>query len=160
MPAADRRDAPRLVAMELQLAHASSPLGRLACFHGLTMLPLLREGDEVQTEQIHWRDVRIGDVVTYRFEDKFPTRRVVAVDHEHRRFVIMGDSIPGRREFLVPFDDVLARVVRRRRDGVWLDTRSFAWRRRTALVLSRDHLRRARWLAMPRGVWRLVRRLA
>jgi len=141
--------------MELQLAHADR---RLAYFHGLTMLPLLREGDEVLTEPIDWGDVRIGDVVTYRFEDKFPTRRVVAIDRAARRFVIMGDSIPGRREYLVPFEDVLARVVRRRRDGHWLDVTSPTWRLQTMRVLFHDHLRRAAWLAGPRAAWRSLRR--
>jgi hypothetical protein len=143
--------------MELQLARAARDY---AYFHGLTMLPLLREGDEVEAEPITWREVRVGDIVTYRFEDKFPTRRVVAIDRDRREFVIMGDSIPGRREYLVPFDDVLARVVARRRDGAWLDRASFAWRRRTAFVLVRDHLRRAAWLAFPRAIWRRLRRLA
>lgn len=141
--------------MELQLAHADR---RLAYFHGLTMLPLLREGDEVQTESVHWRDVRIGDVVTYRFEDKFPTRRVVAIDRATRRFVIMGDSIPGRREYIVPFEDVLARVVRRRRDGQWLEATSATWRLQRARVLFADALRRAPSLAAPRAVWRRLRR--
>jgi hypothetical protein len=143
--------------MELQLAYATR---HFAYFHGLTMLPLLREGDDVQTEPVTWRDVHVGDVVTYRFADKFPTRRVVAADHTRRQFVIMGDSIPGRREYHVPFDDVLARVVGRRRDGAWLDRRSFTWRRQTALVLFQDRLRRATWLAFPRAVWRRLRRMA
>jgi hypothetical protein len=141
--------------MELQLAHADR---RLAYFHGLSMLPLLREGDEVQTEPIGWKDVRIGDVVTYRFEDKFPTRRVVAVDRSARRFVIMGDSIPGRREYVVPFDDVLARVVRRRREGRWLEATAPTWRLRAIRVLFQHQLRRAPWLAPPRAVWRRLRR--
>ena len=149
-------EARRLAAMELQLAQAAR---QPAWFHGLTMLPLLREGDQVQVEPITHRDVRIGDVVTYRFEDKFPTRRVVAVDRARRRFVIMGDSVPGRREYLVPFDDVLARVVRRRRDGAWLATTSFAWRRQTARALCGDYLRRAPWLGLPRTVWRVCRTL-
>ena len=145
----------RLAALELQLAHADR---RLAYFHGLTMLPILREGDEVLTEPVRGEAVRIGDVVTYRFADKFPTRRVVAIDRSTRRLVIMGDSIPGRREFLVNFDDVLARVVRRRRDGRWLDVRSARWRLQSARVLFRDRLRRAPGLALPRAVWRRLRR--
>ncbi|MCC7009821.1 MAG: hypothetical protein IT184_13525 [Acidobacteria bacterium] len=141
--------------MELQLAHANR---HLAYFHGLTMLPVLREGDEVRLEPVAWRDVRVGDVVTYRFEDKFPTRRVVAIDRRRGRFVIMGDSIPGRREYLVPFEDVLARVVGRRRDDVWLATSSWSWRWHTIGVLWRDHIRRAAWLAAPRALWIRARR--
>jgi hypothetical protein len=145
----------RLAAMEAQLARSDR---HLAYFHGRTMLPLLQEGDHVHTEPVSWRDVRIGDVVTYRFEDKFPTRRIVAIDRERRTFIIMGDSIPGRREYHVPFDDVIARVVRRRREGVWLTTSSIRWRLRTAQVLANDYLRRARWLGGARRAWRLLRR--
>jgi hypothetical protein len=144
----------RLAALEIQLAHSHR---RLAYFHGLTMRPVLQEGDEVETEPVSWQAVRTGDVVTYRFEDKFPTRRVIVVDRERRRFVIMGDSIPGRREYLVPFDDVLARVVRRRRDGRWLDVSSMPWRLQALRVLLRDRLRRWTWLAGPRRLWRAMR---
>jgi hypothetical protein len=121
------------------------------------MRPLLQEGDEVETESVSWQTIRAGDVVTYRFEDKFPTRRVIVIDRERRRFIIMGDSIPGRREYLVPFDDVLARVVRRRRDAHWLEASSFTWRLQTLRVLLRDRVRRWRWLAGPRRLWRAVR---
>jgi hypothetical protein len=146
----------RLAAMEVLLA---SSRREPAYFHGYTMLPLLREGDEVETEPIDWQDVRLGDVVTYRFGDRFPTRRVVAVDRAQRCFIICGDSIPPPQEFRVRFEDVIARVVRRRRNGVWLTTASAAWRLQKARVLVHQHLRRARWLTGPRHVWRRVRRL-
>ena len=146
----------RLAAMEVQLAHSHH---HLAYFHGLTMLPILREGDEVRTEPICWCVVRVGDVVTYRFKDKFPTRRVVAIDEAQRQFIIMGDSVPGWREYPVSFEDVLARVVGRRRDDVWLETSSLTWRWRTAWILLRDRLRRAPWLAGPRKLRRALKRL-
>jgi len=147
-------DARRLAAREAQLSHSQR---YPAYFHGRTMLPILQEGDNVETEPVTWQKVRRGDVVTYRAGDKFPTRRVVAIDRGARQFVIMGDSIPGRREYLVPFDQVIARVVRRRRHDVWLATTSFTWRRRTMRMLWADTLRRATWLAFPRAIWRVVR---
>jgi len=140
--------------MEVQLAHSAR---RLAYFHGLTMLPLLREGDEVETEPVRAEQLRTGDVVTYRFEDKFPTRRVIAVDHERRTLLIMGDSIVSRREFVVPFDDVLARVVRRSRRGTWMTRDSLVWRLQTRRILLREYTRRAVWLALPRAAWRVIR---
>ena len=143
--------------MEVQLAHSAR---QFAYFHGLTMLPLLREGDHVETASVLAEDVRVGDVITYRFEDKFPTRRVIAIDRERRTLLIMGDSIRSRREFAVPFDDVLARVVRRRRDGVWMGRESLVWRLQTRRILVREYTRRARWLALPRGAWRAIRSLA
>lgn len=154
MPTAGAAEARRRAAREIQLAHSRR---HLAYFHGLTMQPLLVEGDEVETEPVAWEAVRTGDVVTYRFEDKFPTRRVIVIDRKRRRFVIMGDSIPGRREYVVPFDDVLARVVRRRRGAEWLDASSVRWRAQALRVLLRDRVRRWRWLAGPRRIWRAVR---
>ena len=139
------------------MAHSAR---QLAYFHGLTMLPLLREGDEVETEPVCAEDLAAGDVVTYRFEDKFPTRRVIAIDSARRTLLIMGDSIPGRREFVVPFDDVLARVVRRRRGGVWLTRTAFIWRAQTRRILIREYARRAAWLAFPRALRRALRSLA
>lgn len=145
----------RTVAHELRLSRPAAPP---AYFHGLTMRPLLLEGDYVVTEPITAADVRLGDVVTYRCEDKFPTRRVVARDERTGTFTCMGDSIPGRREYLVPYDDVLARVVRRRRGGEWLATTDVSWRWQTGKVMASEWARRSRWLRPARWVTRPLRR--
>jgi hypothetical protein len=123
--AALRQDAARVAAMELQLKRSQV---EPAYFHGYLMLPLLREGDEVEVEPIAGDDARVGDVVTYRDTDKFPTRRVMEIREHGRLLVIMGDSVRPRRTWLVPADDVLGRVVRRRRDGAWMTTRDWRWR--------------------------------
>lgn len=123
--------------MEIQLARSRE---EPAYFHGYLMLPLLREGDEVEVDPVAWVDVRPGDVVTYRDRDKFPTRRVVEIRHVERVFVIMGDSIRPRRSWLVPFDDVIGRVARRRRRGRWVTTRHWRWRLQRARVLARHRL--------------------
>lgn len=144
-----------LAVRELQLADSRK---RPVYFHGLTMLPLLVEGDDVETVPVRGEDVRVGDVVTYRFDDKYPTRRVVVADRERRRLVIKGDSIEGDREDHVDFDDVLAKVTRRRRDGEWLTTSDWEWRVQTWRVLARDRRRRDPRLAPLRDGWRAVRR--
>jgi hypothetical protein len=145
----------RTVAHELRLRQPGAPR---SYFHGLTMCPHLVEGDLVATEPVTAAAVRLGDVVTYRFEDKFPTRRVVRRDAATRTFTIMGDSIPGFREYVVPYDDVLARVVGRERDGEWLAVSDRAWRWQTAKVRARLWLRWSRPLAPLRWVSRRVRR--
>ena len=145
----------RTVAHELRLTQPDAPP---AFFHGFTMQPHLVEGDYVLTEPISASDVRLGDVVTYRFEDQFPTRRVVARDERARVFTFMGDSIPGRREYLVSFDDALARVVRRRRGDAWLATTDVAWRRQTIRVMVIERSRRSRWLGPVRWATRPLRR--
>ena len=140
---------PRVVAHELRLAHGPAR----STFHGLTMQPHLVEGDEVETEPVAAAEVRPGDVVTYRSEDKFPTRRVMAVDRNARTFVIMGDSIPGHREYVVGFDDVLARVVRRCRVGAWLGVTSPRWRLQTLRARTRRWLHVSTTAAPARSVW-------
>jgi hypothetical protein len=134
---ADDRHDLRVTAMELQLRRSHV---EPAYFHGYLMLPLLREGDEVEVEPVSWSDLRVGDVVTYRDATKFPTRRVMEIRSTERTFVIMGDSVRPRRTWAVPFDDVLARVVRRRRDGVWMTTRHWRWRAQRTKVLLRYRL--------------------
>lgn len=145
----------RTVAHELRLSNPDAPP---AYFHGLTMRPHLVEGDLVITEPIEAADVRRGDVITYRCDDRFPTRRVMARSSRDRAFICMGDSIPGRREYVVPYDDVLARVVRRQRDGVWLSTRALVWRWQTGKVLAAEWARRSRPLAPIRWATRPLRR--
>src|SRR5262245_54949924 len=123
--------------MELQLER--TPI-EPAYFHGYLMLPLLREGDEVVVEAVPTDVLRVGDVVTYRDPDRFPTRRIMAI-HEHgQSLVIMGDSVRPRRTWLVPSDDVLGRVVRRGREGRWMTTRHWRWRWQRRKVVTRYRL--------------------
>ena len=144
----------RTVAHELRLRQPEAPR---SYFHGLTMRPHLVEGDLVATEPIAAGDVRVGDVVTYRFEDKFPTRRVVRRDDAARALTFMGDSIPGFREYVVPYDDVLARVLGRERDGRWLAASDLRWRLQTLKVRGRLWLRWSPWPAPVRWAYRRVR---
>jgi hypothetical protein len=123
--------------MELQLGR--TPV-EPAYFHGYLMLPLLREGDEVVVEAVEPGALRVGDVVTYRDADKFPTRRIMAF-HEHgQSVVIMGDSVRPRRTWLVPIDDVVGRVVRRRREGRWMTTAHWRWQWQRHKVVLRYRL--------------------
>ena len=123
--------------MELQLQRSRT---KPAYFHGYLMLPLLREGDEVEVEPISGSSIRVGDVVTYRDADKFPTRRVMQIRRDDGLLVIMGDSVRPRRTWVVPVEDVLGRVVRRRRDGEWMTTRHWRWRVQRHKVVARFRL--------------------
>jgi hypothetical protein len=146
----------RIAAMELQLADSRD---QPAYFHGYLMVPVLREGDEVEVETISWRDVRPGDVVTYRDADKFPTRRVMEIRSDERAFVIRGDGLRPRRQWLIPFDDVVGRVRRRRRNGRWVTTRHWTWRVQRARVLLRYRLASSRAAALARGARRSIARV-
>ena len=119
------REAARGAARDLQLESSS----RLApvYFHGLTMLPFLAEGDLLITEPVPFEEIRPGDVVTYRDADFYPTRRVIEIQPRKRRLVIRADNLP-MRIFHVEADDVLARVVERRRGGQRLVDGDLEWR--------------------------------
>jgi hypothetical protein len=133
----------RRAARELQLL-VPAPSDRRAhtvVFHGLSMLPLLQEGDEVAVEPVPWEAIRVGDIVTYRQDDKFPTRRVV--HKEADRLVLWCENWPTLR-FSAGRDEVLGRAVARRRAGVWLRARDAAWRVARWRALARYHSRRLR----------------
>jgi len=112
------------VAKELQILH-SDP-GRTLYFHGESMLPFFREGDQLVVEPVDWGEIRLGDVIAYRSGDKFPARRVVrkldGVLH------LWCENWPERR-FEAARSDVLGRVVARERGGSWLTCRETPWKR-------------------------------
>jgi len=136
----------RLIAKELQVA-VSSP-NRTLYFHGESMRPLLVEGDEVVVEPVTWNRIRIGDIITYRYLDRFPTRRVVRKRAD--RLELWCDNWPDR-SFTAPREDVLGRAIARRREGVWLSARGREWRR----ARNRALVRYLRLVAYPPVYWRL-----
>jgi len=139
----------RLVAKELQLTHSSET--RTLYFHGESMRPFLIEGDGVVVEPVVWDDIRVGDLVTYRVQDKFPTRRVVG--RSLQGLHLWCENWPERR-FWAARDDVLGRAVARQRGSVWTTSEHAEWRvarrkalraywRRYGLALTIDCARRA-----------------
>ena len=121
-----------MIAKELQLAISSE--SKTLYFHGMSMHPFLVEGDEVVVEPVRWPDIRIGDIVTYRFEDKFPTRRVVSKNADRVR--LWCENWPDRR-FGASRSDVLGRAIARKREGRWVTRDHPEWRaaRRAALFV-------------------------
>lgn len=121
----------RLVAGELQLELSSR--SQTLYFHGESMRPFLGEGDEVVVDPVAYEDIRMGDVITYRFEDKFPTRRVVGKGRDGIH--LWCENWPERR-FWTPKEDLLGRAVARGRNGVWITHQDSEWRaaRRSALL--------------------------
>jgi len=143
-----------LTAKELQLKLSSA--GRRLYFHGESMRPFLVEGDEVIVEPIAFEDIRIGDVVTYRFSDKFPTRRVVR-KHE-KGLDLWCENWPTRRFVCAP-GDVLGLAVARGRGADWISRESAEWQaaRRKALRAWRRLAAREYVVTFP---GRVVRKLA
>ncbi len=125
------------IAREIQLLHGASG----AQFHGRSMEPLLRDGDELAVEPVRWADIRVGDILTYRLDDRYPTLRVV------RRFpgrlVLRGDNWPFA-DFDVWPEDILGRVVGRGRNGAFRRAQDLAWKLATARALVDDRARRTK----------------
>ena len=110
------------IARELQLMHSSQ--SRHALFHGTSMLPFLQDGAAMIVEPVAWNDIAIGDIVTYRYEDRFPARR--GMQKHDQRLLLWCEHWPSRY-FKVEKEDVLGRVVSRGRDGSWLSCKEAAW---------------------------------
>jgi hypothetical protein len=89
------------------------------------MRPFLVEGDEVVVEPVSWDDIRIGDVITYRHLDRFPTRRVMRKTEQE--LLLWCEHWP-ERIFPAARDEVLGRAVARRRGSAWLAANQLPWR--------------------------------
>lgn len=129
--------AARAVAWELKLAGSTTPEAE---WHGRSMEPFLREGDGIRLEPVAWDDIAVGDIITYRLEDKFPTRRVVK--KRPHKLILAADHWPGRI-FRVWPEDVVGRVAARSRAGRQIDRHSPEWRLAAQRVRLRNLARTA-----------------
>lgn len=151
-PAREEPD-PRLIAKELQLERSSPD--RTLYFHGESMRPFLVEGDEVVVEPVAWSDIRIGDVITYRYLDRFPTRRVVGKDAA--ALTLWCENWPDR-VFSAPPEDVLGRATARRRGEGWLTQSGGEWIRARRKALRRWNRRVFRRAILPELIDKYFRR--
>ncbi len=117
-------------ARELQLFKA--PITDVM-FHGYSMEPLLTEADRIILEEVAIKDISIGDIITYRKDDKYPTRRVVKI--ENNEIKLWCENWPDRRFSTTP-DNVLARVVSRKRNGELLSKTDKKWLAQTQKALA------------------------
>ena len=124
-------DKERLVARELQVELSSQE--RTLYFHGESMRPFLGEGDEVVVRPVAFENIRLGDVVTYRYNDKFPTRRLMWRTPD--RLEMWCENWPGRY-YETRREDILGLAVARKRDGTWITHHDAEWKaaRRSALL--------------------------
>ncbi|MFT6287420.1 MAG: hypothetical protein ACJAYC_001575 [Halieaceae bacterium] len=141
-----------VVAKRLQLLHAPTTN---VMFHGHSMEPLLTEGDRIASENVSSADIRIGDIVTYLYEDKYPTRRVVSI--KGSRVAMWCDNWPERR-FWTERNQVLSRVVSRKRKGNILSRTDDDWIRLTTKALHQYRVSQVRHIVLRirhriSGVW-------
>jgi hypothetical protein len=125
------------------------------------MLPALWPGDVVEIESCSLEDVRPGEIVLARRDDRLFLHRLVAPNTPNG-FLLRGDSVPGP-DPLFPSQALLGRLVRRAdtgRDGSppalrpgfgaeWFGVR---WSRAVGMLLC--HCGIARRLALKLHSWR------
>ena len=122
----------KAVAKELRLRY-SRQIGTVT-FHGESMLPFLKDGDELIVEPANWNEIRRGDIVSYRDSDKFPTYRVLKKVDDTLQ--LKADN--WLEPFHVPRVDVLGKVVERQRDNSNLSCNSLKWRAYAHYILLRE----------------------
>ena len=83
--------------------------------HGESMLPSLWPGDVVEIENCSFEDVRPGEIVLARRNDRLFLHRLVAPCTPNG-FLLRGDSMPGP-DPLFPSEALLGRLVHRADDG-------------------------------------------
>jgi signal peptidase I len=127
----------KTLAKELQLTH-SMRIGTVT-FHGESMFPFLKEGDELIVEPSDWNEIRPGDIVTYRDSDKFPTYRVLKKIDDN--LLLKADN--WLDSFHVHRKDVLGKVVERQRGNSSLSYKSWKWRAYSRYILLREPARKA-----------------
>jgi hypothetical protein len=143
---------PRLIAKELQLEVSSEQ--RTLYFHGESMRPFLVEGDEVVVEPVEWSGIRRGDIITYRYLDRFPTRRVVRKADE---FLLLWCENWPDRTFRAAPEEILGRAIARRRGAAWLTVTDWGWRHARVSAMLRWELRQLRLVVLPQTLRRLRR---
>ena len=129
-------DRARVVAKEIQLEDS----GRLGpvFFHSEVMAPFIHDGDLLIVEPVTWDEVRAGDIVTYRNGERFPTYRVLRKRQDS--LTVEPDNWPAR--FEVPREDLLGRVVERRRGDDRIARGGWRWKWYSRMILARYYCRR------------------
>jgi len=103
------------------------------------MEPFLLDGDQLTVEPVAWGALRTGDIVTCRLDDRFPTMRIVR--KLPTKLTLRGDGWPAL-DFEAWPDDVLGKVVARRRGDDTLTGDDWRWSLGARMVLADDRSRR------------------
>src|SRR6187549_2751818 len=142
--------APTTIAREILLECAGAT-GAVE-FHGESMLPLLRDGDTLTIQPVAWDHIAPGDIVVYRFDDRYPALRVM--EKLDDKLFLKADNWTAPI-FEVWRDDVLGRVDGCRRHGVETARTARAWR-----IAARTAVREYRLRSSVASVRRKARSLA
>lgn len=110
-------------------------------FHGETMLPFLREADELIITPVNPTEIKLGDIVTYLDDDKFPTRRVIRDLKSKHSFLIQGDT-SSKIKAVVPYDSVAGKAIGRKRNGKWIYQNNLRWKWAASQIVTREWIKR------------------
>ena len=102
---------------------------------GFSMMPLLRDGrDSVVVRKVREDDIKVGQVMFFRYRDSWIMHRLHSIDGERLTFV--GDGNHYLQQERVDRLDVVATVVAvKRDDGKEISCQSLRWRFLSALWL-------------------------
>jgi MoaA/NifB/PqqE/SkfB family radical SAM enzyme len=98
------------------------------------MNPFLQDGDELRVEPVTYDEIAVGDIITFRLRDHFPTLRVL---YKGRNKLVLGADNWRERKFATWREFVLGRVVARTRDGKTLAASAPAWKWHTAVLFAK-----------------------
>ncbi len=114
--------------------------GRSLCFRarGVSMRPMIKDGDLLEVRTAKTQEFRIGDILLYKFAGRqLLVHRLlrIADHHGQRRLLIQGDAAPLPDGWIPP-EHILGRVISIERNGKLklLDT---TLRRFQAVLLAR-----------------------
>ncbi len=103
----------------LQLMQDVLARGKLFRFRarGMSMTPLIRDGDIITIDSLMSMPIRTGQIIAFLcpVSAKLVVHRVVA--RSSSGLIMQGDSMHGHNDGLVPFENLLARVIRIERSG-------------------------------------------
>ena len=110
-------------------------------FHGPTMHPFLQDGDLLTVTAVNWNDIRVGDIITYRFKDKYPTYRVFR--KKKSSLMMIADNWPNYSGE-IDAEDVIGRVTEIRRGDILLSSDMRAWQSASSRVIWKRRLKELR----------------
>jgi signal peptidase I len=106
------------------------------CVQGSSMLPSLRPGDEIQVQSIPLSEIKMGDVVAYRRDERLFVHRVIGTD-ALGRLVTRGDTLP-QADAPVSESELLGSIVAVSRDGERVEHRRSLAGRTAAAIFQRS----------------------
>jgi hypothetical protein len=106
-------------------------------FHGNSMLPVFREADYLMLKQIGWENLRVGNVVVFRDELRYPTRRIVKKYSD--AVLVVGDNWIDQKQ-LINSERILGVVYSRRREKRTITSNDIEWKFHMYICLMRFRL--------------------